>query len=121
MEADVVRWLHYLRYTVAEESEPESLFSVYHEPFSSAIADTLVDIDSTTSVSDFEYINMDDLPSNRLSIIVNNDIQQDSGSLAFPFNEMSVSFKPSLWSDINVWKSGLMDCALMSDNEQVVD
>lgn len=122
MEADVVKWLQYLRYTVAEESEPWNLFSVYHESFSNAIADTSVDIESTSSVSDFEYINMDDQPGNRLSFIVSNEVQQDSTSLTFPTDEISVSIKPPLWSDINVWKNGLMDSALdgsSPDNEQV--
>lgn len=120
MEADVVEWLQNLRYTVAEESEPWNLFSFYHEPFSNSTVDTLVDFDSTTSVSDFEYINMDDQPRNRLLYIVNHDVQQDPVSLTFPTDEISVSTKASLWSDINVWKNGLTDSAGSSlDNEQV--
>jgi hypothetical protein len=120
MEADVVEWLQHLRYTVAEESEPWNLFSLYHEPFSNSIVGTLVDIDSTSSVSDFEYINMNDQPSNRLSLIVNHDTQQDSVSLALPTDEISVSSKTSLWSNIHVWKNGLTDIASSSpDNKQV--
>lgn len=122
MEADVVRWLLYLRYTVAEESEQWNLFSVYRDSVLDSTIDTLFDFDSTTSASNFEYYSMDHSDDNNLSFIVNEDDQENSAVfIAFPKKNISVSIKPK-WTDVMAWKKELMDSALdksTSEEEQV--
>lgn len=121
MEADVVRWLQFLRYSVAEESEQWNLFSVFRDSVLDSTIDNLFDFDSsTTSVSDFEYYSMDQ-PGNGYSFSVDDDDQQSSVSKTFPKNDITVSFKPK-WSDVMAWKNELMDSALegtSSEDEQV--
>lgn len=121
MEADVVRWLLYLRHTVAEEYEQWNLFSVYGDSVLDSTIDALFDFDSTTSPSDFEYYSMNQ-SDNNLSFIVDEDDQKNSDVfITFPKNTISVSIKPK-WSDVIAWKKELMDSALdrtTSEDEQV--
>lgn len=121
MEADVVRWLQFLRYSVAEESEQWNLFSVYCDSVLDSTIDNLFDFDSsTTSVSDFEYYSMEQ-PGNRYSFSVDDNDRQSPVSNTFPKDEITVSFKPK-WSDVMAWKNELMDSALegtSSEDEQV--
>lgn len=121
MEADVVRWLQCLRHTVAdEELEPWNLFTVYRDSVLDSTIDHLFDFDSTTSVSDFEYYNMD-RPNERFSVAVGDDDKNNSVLTACSQNDISVSFKPK-WFDVMAWKNELKDHALdgtLSEDEQV--
>lgn len=121
MEADVVRWLLYLRHTIAEEYEQWNLFSVYGDSVLDSTIDALFDFDSTTSPSDFEYYSMNQ-SDNNLSFIVDEDDQKNSDVfITFPKNTISVSIKPK-WSDVMAWKKELMYSALdrtTSEDEQV--
>lgn len=122
MEASVLKWLQYLRYTIDEESESWNLCSVCCDSILDSTIDTLFDFDSTTSVSDFEYYSMDQSDDGRFSFnTVDGDDQQDSDIMSFSKNNVSVSFKP-WWSDVEAWKNELMDSALVgttSEDEQV--
>lgn len=131
MEADVVKWLQCLRHTVAEESEPWNLFSVYRDSILDSTIDALFDFDSTTSVSDFEYYSMEPSANNKLAPpkVGDDDYdehlqhhQPNSVFMTFPKNNISVSFKPK-WSDVMAWKNDLKDSALdgtLSENDEQV-
>lgn len=124
MEADVVKWLQCLRHTVAEESEPWNLFSVYRDSILDSTIDALFDFDSTTSVSDFEYYSMDPTVDNRFPPLAVGDDHHRPNTvfMTFPKNDITVSFKPK-WSDLLAWKNDLKDSALdgtLSENDEQV-
>lgn len=127
MEADVVKWLQCLRHTVAEESEPWNLFSVYRDSVLDTTIDALFDFDSTTSVSDFEYYSMDQPADNAFPPVEVGDDEHHhrrphSVFTTFPKDAVAVSFKPK-WSDVMAWKNDLKDSALdgtSSENDEQV-